>query len=66
MLYNRVDACFGILYSPVDACFGILWDTFDNRVDPCLFFTVFSVLYIDMQQRKQLKGIHCYFLNPLP
>lgn len=55
-----------MLYNPVDACFGILWDTFDNRVDPCLFFTVFSVLYIDMQQRKQLKGIHCYFLNPLP
>lgn len=58
--------CFIILLMPVLGYFGILWDTFDNRVDPCLFFTVFSVLYIDMQQCKQLKGIHCYFLNPLP
>lgn len=24
------------------------------------------MLYIDMQQCKQLRGIHCYFLNPLP
>lgn len=57
---------FIVLLMPVLGYFGILWDTFDNRVDPCLFFTVFSVLYIDMQQCKQLKGIHCYFLNPLP